>query len=151
MRFSRGPPSTWIFRTTRWSTSTPASFCSALAMADFNSFSRSRQAYFGVARRIAAASLTFFPRMGSATSRTFWADPFMYRRRATAFILSSPLRLAGGGRRRCSRRSRSARGAAGLGACRVGLLAAVALEDPGRREFPELVADHVLGDLHGNE
>src|SRR5215470_15830431 len=51
-------------------------------------------------------------------------------------------------RARSARRSQSARHRrAGLS----GLLAAVALEDPRRREFAELVPDHVLGHVHRNE
>ena len=50
-------------------------------------FKMSRAATFRVWRRIATASLTFFPRTRSATSRTFCAEPFMKRSFAVAFMV----------------------------------------------------------------
>src|SRR5581483_8083640 len=51
--------------------------------------------------------------------------------------------LRGGGR--CGRRGRHA------GSLLVRDLARVTAEQPGRRELAELVTDHVLGHVHGNE
>src|SRR6266508_6589797 len=159
IRRSCGPLSTKILRMTRSSTSSCASFCSALATAERRVFKMSRAATLGVYCRIATASLTDLPRTISATSRTFWAEPFMYRSVAVAFI-SFFLRLGRSCHRRRRRRggARSARRSPNSGAGRgrrrgglCGLLAAVTLEDPGRGELAELVSDHVLRDVHGNE
>src|SRR5262245_24999396 len=80
----------------------------------------------------------------------------MYRSLAIAFIASTLRRRgsAGGAGRR--RRSRSAGGTSTRGRSESGrglrrLLAAVPLENAGRRELPELVADHVLRDVDRDE
>ena len=64
--------------------------------------------------------------------------PPLARRAAAAARAARPPR-----RRRCRSRRRDLRGLLGLGR--------VALEEPRRRELAELVADHVLGDVHRDE
>src|SRR5262249_28112572 len=61
-RRSCGPLSTVIRRTTSWSTSRCASFCSALATAERSVFRIARAATLFVLFRTATASLTFLPR-----------------------------------------------------------------------------------------
>src|SRR4051794_36393603 len=79
-----------------------------------------------------SASSTFLPRTRSATRRTFCGEAFRYLRVAVACMVV--LRLL-------------ARRLGGL----LDLLAGVALERTGQGELAELVADHVLGDVHRDE
>src|SRR3990172_7701299 len=87
-----------------------------------------------------SAFSTDLPRTRSATSRPFWAESLTPRSFAVVFMpLSS--RLGRRWRRACLLVGRRRRGRR-----RPGLR--VPLENPGMREFAELVADHVLGDVH---
>ncbi len=75
IRFITGPPSTKISLTNSRSTSTWSSRFSALAIADFRHFCTCRAAALLVTSRMFTASCTPLPRIRSATSRTFCAEP----------------------------------------------------------------------------
>src|SRR4029450_9755495 len=115
----------------------------ALAMAERSAFSMSRAMAFLVKRRMESASAAFLPRISSSTSPAFWAEERMYL--SVALTSSMPASLRLGSRRRARARAR----ARGLG--HLLHLGGVALERAGGRELAQLVADHVLGDVHGNE
>src|SRR4029450_3886768 len=99
--------------------------------------------------RSASTVSTFLPRIICASRLSFCGE--MRRVLATAFASSSasarsrfvlPIFAAFSSLPRCScRRDLRPHGL---------LVAAVAVKSPGRREFAELVADHVLGHAHGN-
>src|SRR5688572_11811655 len=103
-------------------------------MAERSAFSMSRATDFLVKRRMDSASEAFLPRMRSSTSPAFWADVRMYFDVAFTSSMASSLGL----RRRGD-----------LG--HLLHLRGVPLEGAGGRELAELVADHVLGDVHGYE
>src|SRR6266850_3629627 len=88
----------------------------------------SRAAARGVNSSVASASPTALPRIWSRTSRALRADT--RRKRARAVVIMLGLARGGGG------------GLLGL---------AVRLEGAGERELAELVADHVLGHVDGDE
>src|SRR3990167_8739429 len=116
-----GPPSTWMVATLSSSTSAP-SLCSALAMADSSTLRTCPAAFLGLNWSSSRARATGIPRIWSATRRPFCADTRTYFRMAVA----------------CMALCRLFR--------RHFAVARVRIEGPGRREFAELVADHVLGD-----
>ena len=72
-RFMLGPSSTKILATLRSSISAP-SLCSALAIADSNTFFTKAAAFLLVKVKISNACATFLPRIKSATKRAFWAE-----------------------------------------------------------------------------
>src|SRR5438128_12623887 len=104
-------------------------------MAERSAFSTSRATDFLVKRRIARASVAFLPRIRSSTSPAFWAEVRMYL--LVALTSSSAICVSLGLR------------AGDLG--RLLHLGGVALERPRGRELAQLVADHVLGDIHRDE
>src|SRR4030095_16824091 len=129
--------------------------CTAFAIAERSVFSMSRATARFVKRRIDRASAAFLPRMRSSTSPAFWAEVRTYlevaftSRLAIVGSLALPRGGGGGGARSRTpgaRRSRTARDLRHLLDAR-----GVALELPGGRELAELVADHVLRDVHGDE
>src|SRR5204863_2322165 len=97
--------------------------------AERSTFSMSRAAARGVYVSVASASPTALPRIWSRTSRALRADTRTNRALAVVIIASA---LAG-------------RGGGGL----LGL--AVGLEGAGERELAQLVADHVLRHVDGDE
>src|SRR5436309_3459007 len=99
--------------------------CSALAIADRSTFSISRAAACGEYWRTDSASATLRPRITSATSRAFRGDTRMNRATALVSMLLERRRPFGVG--------------------------AVRAEGARRRELAELVPDHVLGHVHGDE
>src|SRR5262245_39374449 len=128
--------------------------CTAFAIAERSVFSMSRATPFFVKRRMLRASAAFFPRMRSRTSPAFWAEVLTYLAVAFTSRLAIVRSLAlargpGGGRSRGSGRARRPGGARDL----RHLLDArgVALELPRGRELAELVPDHVLRDVDGDE
>src|SRR5690606_22686358 len=131
-RFSRGPSFTNASFTYRSSTSTgsPTScaFMRAFATADRSVLSMASAARFFENWSRAYASPTLRPRIRSMTSRILrgLCRTYLLIARASMFALL------------------------GLGPL-VRELAAVAPEEPRRRELAELVADHVFRDVHGNE
>src|SRR5512135_3204585 len=122
-------------------------------MADRSGFSMSRATDLLVKRRMLRASPAFLPRMVSRTSLAFWAEVRTYLFVALASSMAESLRLGrrSRGRRGPRRRSRPRRagGRAHLG--HLLDLRGVPLEDPGGGELAELVPDHVLRDVHGDE
>src|SRR5438067_2836514 len=84
--------------------------------------------FFGLKARTLSALSTGRPRIWSATSRPFWADSRTPRRIALVSIAFLLLL-----RRCCGRRDL--------------LVGRVALERARQREFAELVADHVFGNI----
>src|SRR6267142_1646383 len=127
-RLSEGPPSATAWTTRRSSRLRTWWLCSALATAERSTFSMSRAAARGVNSSVASASPTALPRIWSRTSRALRADT--RRKRARAVVIMLGLARGGGG------------GLLGL---------AVRLEGAGERELAELVADHVLGHVDGDE
>src|SRR5688500_9077196 len=114
------------------------STCWTLDTADRSTLPRSRAIVLRVNCRMAIASLTLLLRIRSHTRPAFWAEVRTPRAVACASTaMSRSLRLGRRGRRR--RR----RGFLGLGG--------VATERARRRELAQLVPDHVLGDVDGNE
>src|SRR3982751_1432665 len=128
----RGPSLTYASVTSNWSTSTSFDLFSALAIADRSTFSTSGAKRLLVARRIVIALPACWPRMRSMTRRAFCADPLTYLASALASILRVPFQL----------RLRTLLG---------GSLRRVALERTRGRKLAELVPDHVLRHVHGNE
>src|SRR5215470_423841 len=123
-----GPPSAVACTTRRSSRFRTWWLCSALAIADRSTFSIKRAAVRGVYWSVARASATDLPRICSSTTPALRDDTRTNRARAN-------VRMSGLARRR-------RRGLLGL---------AVRLERAGQREFPEAMADHVLGHVHGDE
>src|SRR6478736_4941341 len=107
------------------------SLCSALAIADSSTPLMILAPFFGLNARTLSALSTARPRIWSATSRPFWADRRTPRRMAEVCMSCSLLPWPG--RRRDDL-----------------LVGRVRLERPRHREFAELVANHVLRDIHGN-
>src|SRR5690349_5135147 len=101
------------------------SLCSAFAMADSRAFLMMPAAFFCVNVKVLRAWSTFLPRIRSATSRPLSADSRTPRTIAFVSIVLSSSAL-------------------GL------LVGRVALERAGVRELAELVADHLVGHVHGN-
>src|SRR5688572_10445375 len=104
-------------------------------MAERSAFSMSRATAFLVKRRIERASPALRPRIRSRTSPAFWAEVRTYLAVALTSSIGNPLRLA----------ARAGR----LG--HLLHLGGVALEGAGGRELAQLVTDHVLRDVHGDE
>src|SRR5688572_5078877 len=129
--------------TNRLSTSTASDFWLALATAERTTFSISPVARLFVNFSVISASLTFFPRIMSTTSRAFWGDILINRPEAL-LIKRPPL---------CLRSSRGAgrRGRGGTDSLILRTAGAVSLEHPSGRELAELVPDHVLGHIHRDE
>src|SRR5688572_24527316 len=128
-RLSDGPPSataSTILSVSRFRTWW---LCSALATADRSTLEINRAAARGVYSRIASASPTDLPRICSSTRPAFRDETRMY-------FAVADVRMA----LRLPRR----RGAGLLGL-------AVHPELARQCELAELVPDHVLGDVHGNE
>src|SRR6195952_6164729 len=100
------------------------SLCSAFAMADSRAFLMMPAAFFWVNSSVFSARPTFLPRIRSATRRPLSADSRTPRTIALVSIVSSL--------------------ALGL------LVGRVTLEGPRQREFAELVADHLVGHVHGD-
>src|SRR5262245_8817868 len=115
------------------------SFCWRFATADRRTLAISRAIILRVNCNVASAWLTLLPRMRSHTRPAFWAD--VRTPRAVACASTIAIHLSLGWRSR----SRSRRGGRFL------RLRRVSLERPRRRKLAELVSDHVLGDVHGNE
>src|SRR5262245_49288627 len=115
------------------------SFCCRFATADRSTFAISRAIILRVNCSVASAWLTLLPRMRSHTRPAFWAD--VRTPRAVACASTIAIHLSLGWRSRS--RSR--------GSGRLLRLCRVSLERPRRRELAELVPDHVLGDVHGDE
>src|SRR5579863_5941896 len=124
-RFMCGPSSTQMVLILSSSTSAPL-LCSALAMADSSTLRSSLAPRLGLNSSTFSASPTLLPRIWSATRRTFCVAMRAYLCLAATCIWI-PLCLH-----------------FGFG----GLALAVALEDAGRRELAQLVADHVLAHQH---
>src|SRR4030095_4938657 len=99
------------------------SLCSALAMALSSALSTMPAAFFCVNFRMSRACSTFLPRIRAATSRPLSADRRTPRTIDFVSIVVSLLLH-------------------GL------LVRRMALEQPGRRELAELVADHLARHLH---
>src|SRR5690606_3615804 len=133
-RLRVGPSSTNASRTKSPSTSrtSPSScdFTCALATAERSVLLIVSAAPFFENCRMAYASLTVFPRIWSITSRALRGLMLSCRAIALASIARSPLPALGP---------------------LVGELAPVTPEQPGRGELTELVTNHVLRDVHGNE
>src|SRR5918995_1841330 len=121
-RFATGAASTSM-REIRSSSMSASWLCSAFAIADSSTLRTIFAPFFGVYASTASASPTGWPRTRSATRRHFCGEMRAWRRIAETCIclLRRRLDLLGRG---------------------------VALENPGRRELAELVADHVLGHEH---
>src|SRR5580698_10426314 len=100
-----------------------ASLCSALAIADSSSFFTMNAPFFGLKESRFSALATAMPRIWSAISRPFWAD-------------------------RCTPRSFAVVSMDHLFLDDRFLLGRTAFEGAGQGKFAELVADHVLGDVH---
>src|SRR5688572_24212766 len=130
--------------TNRLSTSTASDFWLALATAERTTFSISPVARLFVNFSVISASLTFFPRIKSTTSRAFWGDILINRPEAL-LIKRPPLSLRSGGR--CSTRRRSG----GPHSLILRTACAVSLELARRGELSKLVTYHVLGHVHRNE
>src|SRR5688572_28583774 len=125
-------------------------------MAERSVFSMSRAMDFFVKWRMESASAAFLPRMSASTSPAFWADVRRYFDVAVTSSMCLSLRLGAGARAgaaaRAATRPARARPAGSARHLRDLLdLGGMALEGAGGRELAELVADHVLGDVHGNE
>src|SRR3982750_2478277 len=100
------------------------SLCSAFAMADSSAFLMMPAAFFCVNSSTLSAWPPFLPRIRSATRRPLSVDSRTPRTIALVSIVCSL--------------------ALGL------LVGRVTLEGPRQREFAELVADHLVGHVHGN-
>src|SRR6516225_6928549 len=100
------------------------SLCSAFAIADSRAFLMMPAAFFCVNSSVFSARPTFLPRIRSATRRPLSADSRTPRTIALVSIVCSL--------------------ALGL------LVGRVTLEGPRQREFAELVADHLVGHVHGH-
>src|SRR5213078_3253683 len=101
------------------------SLCSAFAIADSSAFLMMPAAFLGVNVRMLIAWSTFLPRIMSATSRPLSADRRTPRTiERVSIVLSLFLR--------------------GL------LVGRMPLERARQRKFTELVADHLVGDVHGH-
>src|SRR5271167_319492 len=107
------------------------SLCSAFAIADSSTRLMILAPFFGLNVSTLSALSTGRPRIWSATSRPFWADRRTPRRIALVSMATSLLP------RRRRRRDHF-------------LVCRVSLERARQREFPELVTDHVLRDVHRN-
>src|SRR5208283_1731333 len=124
-RLRTGPFSTRARFTVRVSDARLLLF-SAFAMALLSVLTIRRADLRGISVRYSTASLARRPWIVRATSRTFFGDMRALRVRAcTSMVRASSDFLAGH--------------------------SAVGLEDPGGGELAELVADHVLRDVHGDE
>ena len=129
------------------------SLCSALAIADSSTLRMITAPFLGLNCRMLSACSTGMPRIRSATSRPFWADrrtPFSLAVVfISGFLISWPRRGAGaaGAAPAVGADFLSPPGAAAAAATRRAGLG-VALEDAGVRKLAQLVADHVLGDVH---
>src|SRR6185369_4519038 len=100
------------------------SLCSAFAIADSRAFLMMPAAFFCVNSSVLSARPTFLPRIRSATRRPLSTDSRTPRTIALVSIVCSL--------------------ALGL------LVGRVTLEGPRQREFAELVADHLVGHVHGD-
>src|SRR4029079_800695 len=118
-------------------------------MAERSVFSTSRATDFLVKRRMERASLAFLPRMSWSTRPAFWAEVRRYLLVAFTSSIGLALRGAGAGSRSAATARTRARSARDLG--HLLDLARVPLELPGGRELAELVADHVLRHVDGDE
>src|SRR5688572_17064358 len=123
-------------------------------MAERSVFSMSRAMDFFVKWRMESASAAFLPRMSASTSPAFWADVRRYFEVAVTSSIAGLLRLSAAG----AAAGRGARPTALRAAARSARdlrdlldLGRMALEGARGRELAELVADHVLGDVHGDE
>src|SRR5688572_15301554 len=115
----------------RSSSMSAPSLCSAFAIALSSTFLMMRAPFLGENASTSSALPTGIPRTRSATSRPFWADSRTPRSVAVVSIaISLLLPLLHDGRGDL-------------------LVTRVALERAGQRELAELVADHVLGHVHG--
>src|SRR6267378_4813158 len=159
-RFQRGPSFTKQFATNSSSTSSGAPASSALrsafAIALRSTFSMCLAARFCVYFSVCSASCAFAPRIKSITSRAFCGDIRTCRASACASIdpvcvCTSAIALC---LRRCGCCCRWCCAASWWCHAR-GFLErhphAVALERTRRRKFSQLVPDHLLGHIHGNE
>src|SRR4030043_1897004 len=130
--FIWGPWLTYIWPMKRLSTSRLGTFCWALATAERRTFSMIWLAFFLFEKvRSVSASPTNRSRTRSAPSRAFWGNFRPYLPMACGTKLSWFISLAY--------------------LDSLGGLGGVALEGSRRRELPQLVPDHILGDEDGDE
>src|ERR1043165_657819 len=121
-RLAMVPPSTAIVWMRRFSTdASPPDLSSALAAALLSALLMMPAAFFGMRSRRPTACSTVLPRTTAATTRILRGDMEIPRTSARA-CMALLLPLAG-----------------------------VTVERTGVRELAELVADHLLGDVHGDE